>query len=336
MGVDHCDRDLGAAVQRTADLRPRPAHDGEGLFQHRARLGGGQGRADGAHIRTALHRITGAARPVGQYEGIDIVELARRRLAHARGLGPVGLARDRARPGVVAGNRGERARPHRQRPESRRRGRRAHQCRRRGVAVAKRRSIHRHPVGLDVHGRCQTRPGGQGDVLFDVSIHVQNIDIKAVIALGDHPDPADQHPVLVQWETAGIGRETQRRPLRPDQGRRPAPRDEPARNIRTGQLAELHPEQRPAFQACRRGGGREMLLHDHTGGAAGKGIAAGREVGPRDSLGDRPRRSRHNHALQVDIDRRAGPQGDRRRRAGHGIDRQHIADPVGDSDHGGP
>ena len=49
VGVDHRDRDLGAAVERAADLGARGAHDLERFLEDRAHFGGGErGAAIGA------------------------------------------------------------------------------------------------------------------------------------------------------------------------------------------------------------------------------------------------------------------------------------------------
>src|SRR3546814_15010207 len=80
-----------------------------------------------------------------------------------------------------------------------------------------------------------------------------------------HPDAADEHALLVERQSARIGGETERRAFGTDQ-RRGARRAETCRQVAARQLAELHPEQRAAFETGGRGRGREMLLHDLTRG----------------------------------------------------------------------
>ena len=76
-----------------------------------------------------------------------------------------------------------------------------------------------------------------------------------------------------------------------------------------------------------------MLLHDHAGRAAGEGVAARRKIRPGHRLGDCAGGSGRDDALEVNIGRRTRAQRDRRRRTGHGIDGEHIADPVRHCNH---
>ena len=94
VGVDHRDRDLGAAVERAADLGARAAHDLERFLEDRADFGGGQRGAGG--VGAGADRIAVRARAVGEDEGVGIGEFGGGRGADARGFGAVGAAGDDA------------------------------------------------------------------------------------------------------------------------------------------------------------------------------------------------------------------------------------------------
>ncbi len=79
-----------------------------------------------------------------------------------------------------------------------------------------------------------------------------------------------------------------------------------------------------------------MRLDDHACGARREGVAAAREIGAGDRLGDRAGLGGDGEVLRVDIGavgRGAGDGG--RGRAGHVEHREHVADAIGNRDHGG-
>ena len=117
--------------------------------------------------------------------------------------------------------------------------------------------------------------------------------------------------------------------MRPGTGRQG--RDVAAHEVAAGQLAELHPKERP-------GGlvelpGIEVFLHDLGRRAGGEGVAFRRQVRPGDRLGDgRHLRGDKVQAFQAPGHRRThlggGADGDHGRRPVHGIHRQHVAHPI--------
>ena len=168
-------------------------------------------------------------------------------------------------------------------------------------------------------------------MLFGIIVHIHHFGIKAIIAIGHDADAANHHAILVERKAARIGGQAKRRTLRADER---AADTEPRRQIGTGQLTELHAIKRAGFKPHRARGRREVRLHDHRGRAGGKGVAARRQIGAGDGLGDRGQFRRHRHALRVDIGAvGVGPRGGGRAGAGHAIDGKHIADPINHGDH---
>ena len=146
-------RDLGAAVERPADLGAGGAHDLERFLEQGAHLGGGQ-RAPAPSVPARIGIAVGAG-AVGQDEGVGIGEFGGGRGADARSLGAVGAAgEDAAGRVVIAAHRGQRAGGAVDRGEGA--ARRPDCCAKSaGVAsrVAQQGAVDADPLGADLVGR---------------------------------------------------------------------------------------------------------------------------------------------------------------------------------------
>jgi hypothetical protein len=85
------------------------------------------------------------------------------------------------------------------------------------------------------------------DEFLRIILDIEDIGIEAIDAVAHHADAADEDAILVKRQSAGIGREPQRRAFWPDQ-RRIARRAEPRGKVAARKLAELHAIERAAFQ----------------------------------------------------------------------------------------
>jgi hypothetical protein len=201
VGVDQADRHLRAAVERPADLRPRPAHHPVRFLEHRARLGGGERLGDRRAVGPGPRRVAVRAGAVAEHERVGEGELGGGRLAVAARRAAVRHAGG-DRPGGVAADRDQQARRVEQ-PEvalQRTKAGRGH------VAEAQQRAVDRDLVGGDRVGRREPLRARKRDRLLGVVVDVEHIVVERVVAVAHHPDAADDHAVLVQREPAGIGR----------------------------------------------------------------------------------------------------------------------------------
>ena len=151
-------------------------------------------------------------------------------------------------------------------------------------------------VGPNIVHRREAIGRGECDDLVIVLVDVLHFRIEAVDAVAHHTDATNQHTILVQRKAGRIGGKAERRAFRADEAVRADIAVVTRGEVRTGKLAELHAEQRTAFQTGRSRGRREMLLDDHAGGAGRKGIAAGGQIGAGDRFGDRA----GHRALHID------------------------------------
>ena len=192
------------------------------------------------------------------------------------------------------------------------------------------------------------------DDFVDIVVEIADAEVERVDAVGLDADAADHIAVLVERQAAGIGRQTQRRALRTN-GRTLFSADsgakgfEPHREVRARKLRELDAEQRPAGRI---GLARvEMFLNDLARGARREGVAARRQIGAGDRLGDRRQLGRRGSGqggvgAGEDIlnvleavargDTAARRHRHTRRRVGHPEDAEHIADAVDHRDHRRP
>ena len=332
-GIDQRDRHLRPAVQRLADLRAGAGHHGKCLFEQGPGLAGADRGGDLGGIGPGANRIAVCARAIGQDEGVGMVEFGGARAPHPRCLAAIGRARLDCGHRVIAGQRHQLTQRRDRRGIAR--ARNSGETGIFGIGIAQQGAIDGDAVGPDRLGRFEAQRAGQGDALIRVTIDIEDIGIEAVDAVREDADPADDHAVLVQREAAGICGKPQRRAFGPDQGRRAG--GDAGGKVRTGQLAELHAEQGSALQPGGGGRRREMLLDDHACRARGKGVAAARQIGASDSLGDSASLSGNVEPLRI-LARTIGRIGNARtgRRGGHAQQRKDIADPVGHRDDGRP
>ncbi|ABQ66596.1 hypothetical protein Swit_0225 [Rhizorhabdus wittichii RW1] len=346
--VDDGHRHLRAAVERLADLRAGAAHHLEGFLEDRLHLGLGQRRRDLGGVGAAAQRVAVVAGAVGQDEGVDIVDrvaraaLGRGHRAIAGRLGAIGMAGEHRRGAslrIIARDRYQRSGA-RQGREGAGVGRVGAQLGGVRVGIAKL-DDHLDIVGADVLGRIEAAQARRRDIFVVVAVDVVDVRIIAVEAVRHDADAADHHAVLVEREAARIGGEAERRALRADEGGAAPGGQVAPREIRAGELAELHAEQRAAGELVV--AGRIMFLDDEAGGAGREGVARRGQIGAGDRLGDRRRRERVGGGRSgddeaLDVGRRhdavGGLDRQRRRRAGHLVDGEDVADPVDDRDDG--
>ena len=243
----------------------------------------------------------------------------------------VGEAGDRGVPGGRAGEikrRGDR----REAPGG---GDRRRQIGAGRVGVAQRQPVDGDVVGADLRRRLIAGGSGDRDHLVVVEVDIEDVGVERIGGLGHDADPADQEAVLVDRHPARIGREAERRAVRPGIGGAGHGAGDGV-EVGARELAELDAEQGPARSVGH--AGIEMLLDDLAGGAARKRVSVRRQIGAGQRLGDRGLGRRHEPARQhrrvFEPGGDAAVRGDlgSRRRARHLGQRQHVADTVDDGD----
>ena len=184
-------RDLGAAVERPADLGARRAHHLERFLEQGADLGGGQ-RAPPASVPARIGIAVGAG-AVGEDEGVGIGEFGRR---SRRGC-PTPRCRRRGRRGrrgrvVIAAHRDQRAGAPVIGAKARRAGgigaQVGRRSRRSSAAVVPSTLIRSARISS---GAAKPVRGGERDRFLVVAVDVLDFGIEAVDAVGHHADAAD-------------------------------------------------------------------------------------------------------------------------------------------------